>query len=61
MQTASRVVKLEKKVDIMSKALDLLLFEDPECLTDAETKELKQSLDDYSRGKKANFIPLSEL
>jgi hypothetical protein len=61
MQAASRVVKLEKKVDAMSKALDLLLFEEPECLTEEEAKALKETMDDYLRGKKENFVPLDEL
>jgi len=61
MQADSRVSRLEKKVDMMSKALDLLLFEEQECLTAEEAKELKEAMDEYLSGKKESFVSLDEL
>jgi hypothetical protein len=60
MQAETRVIKLERKVNALSKALDLLLFEEPEELSKEESDELKERLSDYLRGKKDMFVPLEE-
>ena len=61
MQARTKVVKLEKKVDAMSRALNLLLFEGAEVLSKEEAEELRERLNDYLRGKKDAFVPLDEL
>jgi hypothetical protein len=53
MYADTRVARLERRVDAMSKALDILLFK--------EAEELKARLGDYLRGKKDEFLPLEEL
>ncbi|MBC7121277.1 MAG: hypothetical protein H5T33_06885 [Candidatus Methanosuratus sp.] len=61
MQTDTRVMRLERRVNAMSKALDILLFEEAEELSPEDAEELKSRLGDYLRDKKDEFVPLEEL
>ena len=61
MKAESKVDRLERKVDAMSKALNLVLFEEPETLTADEVKELKEAMGDYLHSRKEKFISLDEL
>jgi ElaB/YqjD/DUF883 family membrane-anchored ribosome-binding protein len=61
MQADSRISELEQKVSAMSKALDLLLFEEQENMTTEEVKELKGTMEDYLEGKKDAFVSLDDL
>jgi hypothetical protein len=61
MYADTRVARLERRVDAMSKALDILLFKEAEELSPEEAEELKARLGDYLRGKKDEFLPLEEL
>jgi len=57
MQAETRVAKLERKVNVLSKALDLLLFEEAEDLSEEEARVLKERLSDFLCGKKDEFVP----
>jgi len=61
MKADSKVDRLERKVDVISRALDLILFEEPECLTEEEVKDLRQAMEDYLQGRKDKFVALDEL
>jgi hypothetical protein len=61
MYADTRVARLERRVDAMSKALDILLFKETEELSPEEAEELKARRGDYLRGKKDEFLPLEEL
>lgn len=61
MSAEARVAKLEKKVDVITKALQMLLFEETEELPKEEIEELKKRLKDYSSGKKEEFFTIDEL
>jgi hypothetical protein len=50
-------VKLESKVDAISKALNVLLLEDV-FISKKELKEVKARLRDWLAGKKSNFMTL---
>jgi len=55
------VLELERKIDVLSKALYLVLFEDAEALPKKEVEELKELLSAYVQGKRDDFVPLNEL
>jgi len=55
------VLELERKIDVLSKALYLVLFEDAEELPKREVEELKELLSAYVQGKRDDFVPLNEL
>jgi len=55
------VLELERKIDVLSKALYLVLFEDAEALPKRELEELKDLLSAYVQGKRDDFVPLNEL
>ena len=61
MKGESKVDRLERKVDAMSKALNLILHEEPETLSEEEVRLLKEARDDWLQGRKDKFIPLDEL
>jgi hypothetical protein len=46
---------------VILKALDLMLFEEPERLTEKEVKDMKQSVGDYFHSRKDKFMALYEL
>jgi hypothetical protein len=56
----SRLLQLEKRVDVAMKGLNILLFEDPEEIPPREKKLLQQRLRDYSKRKKSNFVELNK-
>jgi hypothetical protein len=51
--------KLEKKVELLSKAMHLLLFEKKEVLSKKESKEIEKRLSVYLKGKKGKFVIFS--
>jgi len=55
------VLELERKVDILSKALYLILFEEAEAISKKEVEELKERLNAYVQGKKDEFVSLDEM
>ncbi len=61
MKAESKVDMLERKVDAMSRALNLILHEEPETLSEEEAKLLKEARDDWLHGRKDKFVPLDEL
>ncbi len=61
MATQAGMKKLERKVNILSKALDLLLFEERERISKREAREIKQRLAAYMKGKKNQFVNLEDV
>lgn len=55
------MLELEQKIDVLSRALYLMLFEDAEALPKREVEELKKLLSAYVQGKRDDFVPLDEL
>ena len=55
-----KVLELERRVNILSKALNLILFEEGETLPKEEVDELKARLNEYLE-KRSEFVPLDEL
>ncbi|RLI04448.1 hypothetical protein DRO26_04580 [Candidatus Bathyarchaeota archaeon] len=58
MVEAERVLKLEKKVDLILRSLDILIFHEPEELEDDELRELRNRFKDYLKGKDLEFVEL---
>jgi len=56
-----KVLELERKVDVLSRALYLMLFVDAEALPEGEVEELKELLSAYVQGKRDDFVFLDEL
>jgi len=56
-----KVLELERKVDVLSRALYLMLFVDAEALPEGEVEELKELLSAYVQGKRDDFVSLDEL
>lgn len=55
------MLELERKVDVLSKALYLVLFGEAEAVSKKEVAELKERLNAYVQGKKDDFVPLDEM
>ena len=60
MTSEAKLVELEKKVDAIMRGLNLLLFEEGELLPDEEVEELKARLEDYVKGRRAEFVKLDD-
>ena len=56
----AKLVELEKKVDVLMRGLNLLLFEEGDTLPGKEVEDLKARLDDYVKGKRSEFAKLDE-
>lgn len=61
MATQARIKKLERKVNILSKALDLLLFEERKRISTKAVCEMKQRLAAYMKGQKNQFVNLGDV
>lgn len=61
MSVEGKVLELERKVDVLSKALYLMLFGDAEVLPEGEVEELKELLSAYVQGKRDDFVSIDEL
>jgi len=57
----AKLVELEKKVAVIMKGLNLLLFEEGEVLPEDEIRDLKDRLKDYLTGQNSEFVKLNEL
>jgi hypothetical protein len=56
----AKLVELERKIDAIMRAINLLLFEEGELLPDDEVEELKARLEDYVKGRRFEFVKLDE-
>jgi hypothetical protein len=57
----TKLVELEKKVDVIMKGLNVLLFGESEVLKEDEIRDLKERLNDYVTGRNSEFVKLDEL
>lgn len=55
------VVKLRKRVSLLEKAMNMLLFGEYVDIPDVEKKEISLRLMDYIQGRDGEFIDLDEL
>jgi len=61
MTAQTELKKLEKKVNLLSKALHLLLFEEKEGVSKKEAREIEERLSAYLKGKKNQFVNLEDV
>jgi ElaB/YqjD/DUF883 family membrane-anchored ribosome-binding protein len=61
MATQTGVKKLEKKVNLLSKALHLLLYEEKEKISKKEAREIERRLSAYLKAKKDDFVNLEDV
>ena len=61
MATQTGVKKLEKKVNLLSKALHLLLYEEKEKISKKEAREIERRLSAYLKSKKNDFVNLEDV
>jgi len=54
-----RVVELERKVNTLAKVIDVFLLKG-EKVSNKEMRELKSRLDDWTSGKKSDFVKLED-
>jgi hypothetical protein len=52
LSVGNKISELERRVDVLCKALHLILFEEAVTLSRKERDGLKERLSDYVRGKK---------
>jgi hypothetical protein len=57
----AKMSALEKKVDAMSKAFYLILFEKAEAFPKEEVEELKKRLNAYLQGRRDEFVSIDEM
>jgi hypothetical protein len=57
----AKLAELERKVDVIMKGLNLLLFGEGEVLPEDEIRDLKERLEDYVTGRSSEFVKLDEL
>ena len=56
----SRLLELEKRIDVLERALYLLLFEEGEDVSREEVEEIRERLKDYFVGRMKEFISFEE-
>ena len=61
MATQTGVKKLEKKVNLLSKVLHLLLYEEKEKISKKEVREIERRLSAYLKARKDDFINLKDV
>jgi hypothetical protein len=60
-KTETRLIQLERRVDVAMRGLNIFLFKDAEDISPKERKILEQRLSDYTQGKrKSNFVELNK-
>jgi hypothetical protein len=52
---------LESKVDLLSKAVNLLIFGKKEIISKKEAKEIQKRLGDYVKGNESEFVNLEDI
>jgi hypothetical protein len=57
----AKVAELERKVDVIMKGLNLLLFGEGEVLPEVEVRDLKGRLEDYVAARNSEFVKFDEL
>jgi hypothetical protein len=53
--------RLEKKVDLLSKAMHLLLFKEKESISRKDAREIEKRLSAYLQGNKREFVDLEDI
>jgi len=56
----AKVNELEKKVELLAKAVSMMMLEGEE-LPEDEVKEIRSRLNDWLRGKRGEFVDLEEI
>ena len=56
-----RLVELERKVGLVMRGLNLLLFEEGEMVSEEAAEELRTRLRDYLEGRTSEFVEIGEL
>lgn len=57
----AKLAELERKVDVIMRGLNLLLFGEGEVVPENEIRDLKGRLDDYVASRSSEFVSLDEL
>lgn len=57
----AKLDELERKVDVIMRGLNLLLFGEGEVVPENEIRDLKGRLDDYVASRSSEFVSLDEL
>jgi hypothetical protein len=57
----TKVVELEKRLDLAMKGINALLFGKAEVVSRKEKEELRRRLDDYLHRKGSQFVELKDL
>ena len=52
---------MEKKVDLLSKAMHLLLFKEKESISRKDAREIEKRLSAYLQGNKREFVDLEDI
>lgn len=55
-----KLVELEKKVEVLMRGLNVLLFEEDDTLREQEVEDLKARLNDYLKGNRSEFVKPNE-
>lgn len=61
MTAQTNLGKLEKRVDLLSKAMHLLLFKEKERISRKEAREIEKRLSAYLQGDKREFVDLEDV
>lgn len=61
MTAQTNLGRLEKKVDLLSKAMHLLLFKEKESISRKEAREIEKRLSAYLQGNKREFVDLEDI
>jgi ElaB/YqjD/DUF883 family membrane-anchored ribosome-binding protein len=59
-EVEAKVNELEKKVELLAKAVSMMMLEGEE-LSEDEVKEIRSRLNDWLRGKRGEFVDLEEI
>ncbi len=56
-----KVVELERRVNLILRGMNLMLFGEPEAISPREKKEIERRFKQYTAQKRSEFVELKDL
>jgi hypothetical protein len=57
----TKLTELERKIDVIMKGLNMLLFEESEAVPEKEAEDIRSRFEDYIKGRRSEFVAWDEL
>jgi hypothetical protein len=57
----TKLAELERKIDVIMKGLNMLLFGESEAVPEKEVEDIRSRFEDYVKGKRSEFVTWDEI